>query len=211
VQGKAELGCVRWCGSHGMQGVRVQIPSAPPGTTHLTSIPWRLLPAGELGCGSLATVWRRLDERAPAGVFDALHLQVLDRLGIAGQLDWSRASVDTMSVRAKRGGPCGANPVDRGKPGSKLHLITDGQGLPLAVALTAANVNDSVVFEGLLDDVPAVRMPSGRRRCRPGTVHADRGTTSGTAAPSCADAESKPASPGEGSSRRSGWDASVGG
>jgi transposase len=69
----------------------------------------------------------------------------------------------------------GANPVDRGKPGSKLHLVTDGQGLPLAVALTAANVNDSVVFEGLLDDVPAVRTPSGRRRCRPDTVHADKG------------------------------------
>jgi transposase len=47
--------------------------------------------------------------------------------------------------------------------------------MPLAVALTAANVNDSVVFEGLLDDVPAVRMPSGRRRCRPDRVHADKG------------------------------------
>jgi transposase len=69
-----------------------------------TSTPWRLLPARELGCGSSATVWRRLDEWARAGVFDALHLEVLDRLGIAGQLDWARASVDTMSVRAKRGG-----------------------------------------------------------------------------------------------------------
>jgi transposase len=69
-----------------------------------TSTPWRLLPARELGCGSPATVWRRLDEWARAGVFDALHLEVLDRLGIAGRLDWSRASVDTMNVRARRGG-----------------------------------------------------------------------------------------------------------
>ena len=69
-----------------------------------TSTPWRLLPAGDLGCGSPATVWRRLDEWAKAGVFDALHLEVLDRLGEQGRLDWSRASVDTMSVRAKRGG-----------------------------------------------------------------------------------------------------------
>jgi hypothetical protein len=37
-------------------------------------------------------------------VFDQLHLEVLDRLGEQGRLDWSRASVDTMSVRAKRGG-----------------------------------------------------------------------------------------------------------
>ena len=67
-----------------------------------TSTPWRLLPARELGCGSPATVWRRLTEWANAGVFDQLHLEVLDRLGIAGGLDWSRASVDTMSVRARR-------------------------------------------------------------------------------------------------------------
>jgi transposase len=46
-----------------------------------TSTPWRLLPARELGCGSAATCWRRLTEWAKAGVFDALHLQVLDRLG----------------------------------------------------------------------------------------------------------------------------------
>ena len=69
-----------------------------------TSTPWRLLPARELGCGSPSTCWRRLTEWAKAGVFDALHLEVLDRLGEQGRLDWSRASVDTMSVRARRGG-----------------------------------------------------------------------------------------------------------
>jgi transposase len=72
-----------------------------------TSTPWRLLPARELGCGSPATCWRRLTEWAKAGVFDALHLKVLDQLGFAGGLDWSRASVDSASVRAKRGGPRG--------------------------------------------------------------------------------------------------------
>ena len=69
-----------------------------------TSTPWRLLPAQELGCGSPATCWRRLTEWANAGVFDQLHLQVLDRLGEQGELDWSQAIVDTMSVRARRGG-----------------------------------------------------------------------------------------------------------
>jgi transposase len=69
--------------------------------------PWRLLPARELGCGSPSTCWRRLTEWAAAGVFEQLHLAALDRLGRQGQLDWSRASVDTMSVRARRGGPRG--------------------------------------------------------------------------------------------------------
>ena len=55
-----------------------------------TSTPWRLLPARELGCGSPATCWRRLTEWATAGVFDQLHLVVLDRLGEQGRVDWLR-------------------------------------------------------------------------------------------------------------------------
>jgi transposase len=139
-----------------------------------TSTPWRLLPARELGCGSPATCWRRLTEWATAGLFDALHLLVLDRLGEQGRLDWSRASVDTVSVRAKRGGHVGANPVDRGKPGSKLHLVCDGSGLPLTAAVTAANVSDTSMFQAVVDDVPPVRAPTGRRRTRPDAAHADK-------------------------------------
>ena len=40
---------------------------------------------------------------AEAGVFDRLRQVVLDRLGEDGRLDWSRASLDSVSVRAKRG------------------------------------------------------------------------------------------------------------
>ena len=68
----------------------------------------------------------------------------------------------------------GANPVDRGKPGSKLHLVCDGGGLPLTAIVTAANVNDTTMFQALLDEVPAARAQSGRRRRRPGKVYADK-------------------------------------
>jgi transposase len=68
----------------------------------------------------------------------------------------------------------GANPVDRAKPGSKLHLAVEGGGLPLSLLVTGTNTNDSLVFEALLDDLPAVRTPAGRRRRRPGKVHADK-------------------------------------
>jgi IS5 family transposase len=69
----------------------------------------------------------------------------------------------------------GANPVDRGKPGSKLHLVCDGGGLPLTAAVTAANVNDTTMFGAVLEDVPPIRTPSGRRRTRPAKVDADKG------------------------------------
>ena len=45
---------------------------------------WRLLPAQELGCGSPATAWRRLAAWAKAGVFEQLHLELLDQLGEQG-------------------------------------------------------------------------------------------------------------------------------
>jgi IS5 family transposase len=44
--------------------------------------------------------------------------------------------------------------------------------------VTAANVNDTTMFEAVLDDVPPVRTPSRRRRTRPGTVDADKGDDS---------------------------------
>jgi transposase len=140
-----------------------------------TSTPWRLLPTWELGCGSPTTVWRRLTEWARAGVFDQLHLEVLDWLGAGGGLDWSRASIDTMSVRARRGGSCG-----RKSSRSRQAWIEAPPGLRwarpgLTVVVTAANVNDSTMLEAVLDDVPAVLGPSGRRRCCPGKLHAAKG------------------------------------
>jgi transposase len=68
----------------------------------------------------------------------------------------------------------GANPVDRGKPGTKLHLACDGSGLPLTAVVTAANVNDTTVFQAVIDDIPPIRTPAGRRRTRPAKVHADK-------------------------------------
>ena len=67
-----------------------------------SGIGWAKLPR-ELGYGSGWTCWRRLHEWADAGMFDQLHQAVLDRLDEQGQLDCSRASLDSVSVRAKRG------------------------------------------------------------------------------------------------------------
>jgi transposase len=68
----------------------------------------------------------------------------------------------------------GPTPTDRGRPGTKRHLIVDRQGIPLAAILTGANRHDSVAFEPLLDAVPAIKQPSGQRRKRPAKVHADK-------------------------------------
>src|SRR5512140_2796888 len=67
-----------------------------------TGIHWDMLPP-EMGCGSGITCWRRLRDWQEVGVWEKLHQVLLDRLGDAGKIDWSRAAVDSATVAAKRG------------------------------------------------------------------------------------------------------------
>ena len=50
------------------------------------------------------TCWRRLKEWHEAGVWPGLHELLLSKLQGADGLDWSRAVVDSASVRAVGGG-----------------------------------------------------------------------------------------------------------
>src|SRR2546421_7358428 len=68
----------------------------------------------------------------------------------------------------------GQNPVDRGKPGSKLHVLCDRRGLPLAVLVSAANTHDSHLLLPLLDAYAPIRSRRGRPRHRPDKLHADK-------------------------------------
>ena len=75
----------------------------------------------------------------------------------------------------KGGAKTGPSPVDRGRVGSKHHLLVEGGGLPLAWSLTGGNRNDVTQLVELLDRVPPVRGRVGRPRRRPRTLIADRG------------------------------------
>jgi len=75
----------------------------------------------------------------------------------------------------KRGSKTGPSPVDRGRAGSKHHLLVDGGGVPLAWTLTGGNRNDVTQLLELLDRVPPVRGRVGRPRRRPTTLIVDRG------------------------------------
>jgi transposase len=64
--------------------------------------------------------------------------------------------------------------VDRGKPGAKIHALSDRAGLPLAVGVSAANTNDHYALKPLVRAIPAVRSRRGPRRARPTKLHADK-------------------------------------
>ena len=68
-----------------------------------TGIPWEDLPQ-EMGCGSGMTCWRRLRDWQQEGVWEKIHHALLARLRGADKIDFSRAIVDSASVRAVLGG-----------------------------------------------------------------------------------------------------------
>jgi transposase len=138
-----------------------------------TGIPWEDLPC-EMGCGSGMTCWRRLRDWQADGTWDKIHRVLLGRLRGADKIDWSRALIDSSFVRAAYGGAdTGPSPVDRAKAGSKHHVITDANGIPLAWSVTAANVNDISQLAPLLNAIPEVAGKVGRPRKRPDAVQGD--------------------------------------
>jgi transposase len=62
----------------------------------------------------------------------------------------------------------------RGGFGTKIHLVTDGNGLPLAAAVSPGQRHESVYAEPVLGAV-RIRRPNGRVRTRPRAVAGDKG------------------------------------
>jgi transposase len=139
-----------------------------------TGIAWEDLPK-EMGCGSGMTCWRRLVAWHKAGVWDKLHHILLEELQRADQIDWSRAIVECGLEGPDGRQKTGPNPTDRSKCGSKHHIITDANGIPLAVVLTGANTHDVTQLIPLVDGIVPVRGKPGRPRQRPERVQGDRG------------------------------------
>jgi transposase len=139
-----------------------------------TGVPWRYLPATS-AFPSGHTCLRYLRQWQKAGIWQRLFETLLAELQARHQIDWYRALVDSASVRAPCGGEkTGPNPTDRRKLGSKHHLLTDAQGIPLATVLTGANRHDVTQLLPLIDKIPHVKGKVGAPRFRPKQVQGDR-------------------------------------
>ena len=150
-----------------------------------TGMPWDDLPA-ELGCGCGKTCHHYLQLWHQAGVWRQLHQLLLTELNGADQIDWERALIDASYAKAPEGGEdTGPNPTDRSKSGSKHHVMTDAQGIPLAATVTAANVNDVTQVFQVLTDLAAVGGKPGPQREKPERLQGDRGYDSEPVRKSC--------------------------
>jgi len=129
--------------------------------------PWRSLRATS-SHASGSTLRRRFADWARTGTLRHVHSMLVGML--RRQPDVARdLIVDSCSVRAKRGGDLtGPSPTDRAKRGTKYHVAVNGDGLPVACVATAANVNDTLMFERLFRAAFAVLV-------RVRTAFADKG------------------------------------
>ena len=140
-----------------------------------TGLPWEYLPR-EMGCGSGMTCWRRLRNWCRAGVWPAIHQFLLEHLRFLKRIDFTRFLIDSSHLRSMgAGAETGPSPVDRRKPGSKIHVLTDAAGVPITIRLTAANRNDVEETIPLIDQVPPIAGVVGRPRRRPDSLQGDRG------------------------------------
>ena len=72
------------------------------------------------------------------------------------------------------GAQTGPNPTDRGKAGTKHHLIVDGNGIPLASCITGANEHEIHSMIPLVNSIPVVKFKTDRKRKTPKILQADK-------------------------------------
>ena len=115
-------------------------------------VQWRELPARD-GRVSGSTLRRRLREWRDTAVLPRVHAVLLRMVRSDPEMATRELDVivDSCSVRAKHGGDLtGPNPTDRGKHGTKYHIVVASDGLPLGAVASAANVHDTRMFPELL-------------------------------------------------------------
>ena len=148
-----------------------------------TGAPWRDLPPR---LGAWKSAYERFRRWSADGTWRRIHQALLGILDAAGGLDHELWFIDASSVRASRSAAgarrlvSGDEPAhhalgrSRGGYGTKLHLLCDRQGIPLAVTLSPGQRHESVWFECTMD---SVRIPRrrGRPRRRPHRLGADKG------------------------------------
>jgi len=113
-------------------------------------VQWRELRA-TAGRASGSTLRRRLDGWSGTALLRRVHVALIRMVRAGPETTSWDVVVDSCSVRAKRGGELtGPNPTDRGKLGTKYHVVVSTGGLPLAAIPSAANVHDTRLFPHLL-------------------------------------------------------------
>jgi transposase len=148
----------------------------------VTGAQWRDIPERY---GPWQTIYERYTRWRDEGLFDRILERLQVRLDAEGRIDPELWCVDSTHVRAsrsaagagKRGGPL--EPADhalglrRGGIWTKIHLVTDSNGIPLAAVPSPGQRHEIPVFPVLMDSIRIPRAKGSSRR-RPRRLAGDR-------------------------------------
>jgi transposase len=131
-----------------------------------TGCQWKALDQTELCAGS--TAHDRYQEWVEAGVFLKLWQAGVEQFDELKGIDWAWLSMDGAMTKAPLGGEdTGPNPTDRAKSGVKRSLLTEGQGVPVGLAVEGANRHDMKLVRKTIESLvverpdPSPEQPQG--------------------------------------------------
>lgn len=118
-----------------------------------SGIQWNALPRC-LGASSTVHDRFQLWRRPEIDLFEKLWIAGLEKYDDRVGIDWEWQSIDGAMTKAPLGQEnTGPNPTDRGKSGTKRHLLTEGHGMPLSLVITGANRHDKTQVETVLENI----------------------------------------------------------
>lgn len=107
-----------------------------------TGCQWKAVHRDWFGVSS-SVIHERFQTWCEMGVFKSVMQEMVLYYQTERDIGWEWQSIDSKSCPAPLGGEeTGRNPTDRGKQGSKIHLLVDERGAPLALHVTGANAHD---------------------------------------------------------------------
>jgi putative transposase len=115
-----------------------------------TGCQWKAVHRNWFGVSS-SVIHERLQTWRKQGIFEAIMREMVLFYQAKQEIGWEWQSIDSKSCPAPLGGEeTGKNPTDRGKRGSKIHLLVDEKGAPLSLHITAANEHDKWSADDLI-------------------------------------------------------------
>lgn len=126
-----------------------------------TGCQWKAVHRSWFGVSS-SVIHERFQTWQALGVFAAVMRVMVQYYQTERGIGWTWQAIDSKSCPAPLGGEqTGRNPTDRGKQGSKIHVLVDEYGAPLAVHSTAANEHDKWSADDLLLSIVVPRPDPG--------------------------------------------------
>lgn len=112
------------------------------------------------------TLHERFQAWQASGVFAAIMREMAKFYHRQRHIKWKWQALDAKACPAPLGGEAtGKSPVDRAKRGSKIHLLVDQRGAPLAVFVTGANVHDKWSADDLIISIVVPRPATKQHLC----------------------------------------------